>query len=71
MSGPGGDEAPETCLVPGCDQPALRHLALREAREAFADLPEGGRRRAPLCREHYRQWKKATKERRTLARLGR
>jgi hypothetical protein len=71
MSGPRGDEPPETCSVPACQQPALRHLALAEARQAFPDLPEGAGRRAPLCREHYRAWKKATKERRALARLGR
>jgi len=64
------DEGADACLVPGCGQPAARHLALSEARLAFEDLPEGGRR-APLCRVHYRVWKKATKERRTLDRLGR
>jgi hypothetical protein len=66
------DEPPaaETCLVPGCGGEAVRRLALAEARAVFADLPEKGRR-APLCREHYRAWKKATKERRKLDRLGR
>ena len=62
-------EAPERCLVPGCGGDAVRHLALAEARRAFANLPEKGRR-APLCRDHYKQWKKETKESRTLARLG-
>jgi hypothetical protein len=63
-------EAPEGCLVPGCTEEALRHLTLTEARRAFNNLPEKGRR-APLCRDHYRQWKKATKESRKLERLGR
>ncbi len=64
------EEAPETCLVPGCGEEALRHLALAEARRAFSSLPEKGRR-APLCRAHYKAWKKATKAERELSRLGR
>ena len=63
------EEAPEPCLVPGCGAPSVRHLALAEARRAFSDLPVKGRR-APLCREHYRAWKKATREARALDRLG-
>ncbi len=64
------EDEPERCLVPGCGAPADRHLALAEARKAFPDLPEKGRR-APLCREHYRSWKKATKDARKLDRLAR
>jgi len=63
-------ETPEPCVVRGCGAEAVRRLSLAEARQAFDDLPESGRR-APLCREHYRAWKKATKERRTLDRLAR
>jgi hypothetical protein len=57
----------EPCLLPGCGEVAVRHLSLAEARKAFTNLPETGRR-APLCREHYREWKKATKEARQLER---
>ena len=60
---------PEVCLVPGCGGTAVRHLALTEARKAFPNLPDRGRR-APLCRDHYKQWKKGTKEVRKLDRLG-
>ncbi len=70
MSG-GADEPPEeACIVPGCAGAPVRHLALAEARKAFDHLPEKGRR-APLCREHYRAWKKATREERKLDRLAR
>ncbi len=62
-------EGPEPCLVGGCGAPSARRLTLVEARRAFPDLPEKGRR-APLCRDHYRAWKKATKEARKLDRLG-
>jgi len=66
---PEPEEAPDRCAVPGCGEEAVRHLALAEARRAFADLPEGGRR-APLCRAHYREWKKQTREARKLDRLA-
>jgi hypothetical protein len=62
-------ESAEPCIVPGCGAPSVRHLSLTEARKAFERLPEKGRR-APLCRDHYREWKKSTKEARKLDRLG-
>ena len=67
-SGAGAEEQ-EPCLVPGCGGVAVRHLALAEARKAFSNLPEKGRR-APLCRDHYREWKKATKKARRLERAA-
>lgn len=64
-------EAPvERCAIAGCEEAPLRHLALAEARRAFPDLPDAGRH-APLCRPHYKEWKKRTKESRKLDRLGR
>ena len=66
---PDGPEA-ERCIVPECGEPAVRHLAFAEARKAFPQLGDEGRR-APLCKAHYKQWKKATKDARTLDRLGR
>lgn len=64
------DPAPEVeaCAIRGCGSPSARHLARSEARKAFPELSDEGRR-APLCAVHYREWKKATKERRTLDRL--
>jgi hypothetical protein len=61
-------EAPDRCVVEGCGGEALRSLARSEARKAFPTLPEAGRR-APLCREHYKQYKKATRKERELQRL--
>lgn len=74
MSGASGrpgreEEPPEPCVVPGCGEPSVRHLALAEARKGLANLPETGRR-APLCRAHYKEWKKATRESRKLDRLA-
>jgi hypothetical protein len=60
-------EEEEPCIVPGCGAPSARRLSLTEAKKAFSDLPDRGRR-APLCRKHYREWKKATKKSRELER---
>ncbi len=62
-------ETVEPCLVPGCGAESVRRLSLAEARKAFPQLPDKGRR-APLCRDHYREWKKSTKSARKLDRLG-
>ena len=61
--------ADDLCRIPGCGEPAARHLALAEARRAFEELPENGRS-APLCKAHYKAWKKATKKDRELDRLS-
>jgi hypothetical protein len=66
---PEDDAGAEPCLVPGCGAESVRRLTLAEARKAFPQLPEKGRR-APLCRDHYREWKKSTKAARKLDRLG-
>lgn len=58
----------EPCSVPGCSAESVRSLSVQEARKAISSVPEG--RRAHLCREHYRVWKKATKKDRELQRLG-
>jgi hypothetical protein len=70
MSADDDEPAPERCAIPECREAVARHLSLTEARRAFPELEERGRR-APLCRTHYKQWKKATKDARTLDRLGR
>ena len=70
MSASAEGERPDSCIVPGCTGQVVRRLSLAEAKRAFDNLPDKGRR-APLCREHYRTWKKATKESRALDRLGR
>jgi hypothetical protein len=62
--------AAESCSVPECQGEVVRHLAVAEARRAFEQIPEKGRS-APLCKPHYKEWKKATKKDRTLERLGR
>lgn len=62
-------EEAAACAIPGCGGPAVRSLARSEVRKAFPKLSEEGRR-APLCKAHYKEWKKATKEERELERLA-
>jgi hypothetical protein len=57
-----------TCAIAGCGEAALRSLSRVSVRKAFPDLSEDGRR-ASLCRAHYKQYKKATREERTFDRL--
>ncbi len=66
---PSANAEEEPCAVRNCGAPSVRHLALAEAKKVFTDLPDKGRR-APLCRDHYREWKKSTKESRKLDRLS-
>ncbi|MCI4319358.1 MAG: hypothetical protein L3K23_04390 [Thermoplasmata archaeon] len=61
-----GEAAP--CVVPGCGAEGARSIARTEIRKVFPDVEEQGRR-GPLCREHYRAWKKATRDARKLDRL--
>ncbi|MDE1822217.1 MAG: hypothetical protein KGJ23_12235 [Euryarchaeota archaeon] len=66
---PHAPAAAPKCSVPECSAESVRSIALAEAKKAFEKLPDG-ERRAHLCREHYRAWKKATKKDRDLQRLG-
>lgn len=63
-----GGSAQRTCGVSGCGEEAVRSLSYQKVKEALgADLEEG--RRAHLCREHYKAYKKATKVDRALDRI--
>lgn len=66
---PRSETPPEPCGVPGCASPSLRHLAAPAAHGAYPELPEKGHS-VPLCRTHYKEWKKKTKEARALDRLA-
>lgn len=58
-----------TCSVADCDQDALRSLPRRKVEKAVSELTLEEGRRAYLCREHYKKYKKATKQERTIDRL--
>ena len=52
------------CSVSGCEKDAVRSIAA--AKVTAAGLKIGAERRAYLCKEHYKEFKKATKKDRTL-----
>ena len=59
----------DQCAVSGCGKPSERHFARGKVEAALSNeriLPTAGS--AGLCREHYRAFKKATKEDRELDR---
>ena len=63
-----GDPDPGACDVAGCPNPPVRSIARVEARKAFPQMSDAGRR-ASLCREHYKLYKKATRKAHELDRL--
>lgn len=63
--------AKEVCAVAGCGQEAARSLPTKRIKEALPDLSLAAEtRRSHLCRDHYRQFRKKTKQERELERLG-
>jgi hypothetical protein len=52
------------CSVAGCSKDAVRSLSAE--RVLSAGLKVGSERRAYLCKEHYKEFKKATKEKQKL-----
>jgi hypothetical protein len=55
-----------TCTVKGCSNPAVRSLAAAKVSAAGLKIEKG--RRAYLCKEHYREYKKKTKKEKRLER---
>jgi len=57
----------EPCSAQGCKNQAERSISKNNM--SGSDLKIGGEgRRVYLCRDHYKQWKKATKDSRSLER---
>jgi hypothetical protein len=49
------------CSVEGCEQSAQRSMSGSKARMA-SDLVVDSDKRVYLCKTHYKEWKKATKD---------
>ncbi|KYH41353.1 MAG: hypothetical protein AYL33_004510 [Candidatus Bathyarchaeota archaeon B63] len=54
------------CSVDGCGREAVRSLSAASVEKAGLKIK--GARRAYLCRQHYKEYKKATKKEKTLER---
>ncbi len=55
------------CNVEGCDGTAVRSLNTKKVEDAGLRLNSTAKK-SGLCKEHYKEWKKATKEDRSLER---
>ena len=62
----------EECSVSGCHQPVKRSFSPKPVKAALPELTfkSSNAKRVRLCKEHYKDYKKATKEDRKLQRLG-
>ncbi len=49
------------CSVQGCEESAQRSMSSSKARMA-TDMAVNSGKRVYLCRAHYKEWKKSTKE---------
>ena len=56
-----------TCNVDGCENSAVRSLNTKKIEDAGLRLDSSGKK-SGLCKEHYKEWKKATKDDRSLER---
>ena len=55
------------CNVDGCENDAVRSLNTKKVEDAGLRLKASGKK-SGLCKEHYKEWKKATKDDRSLER---
>jgi hypothetical protein len=64
------DTAKDKCDVTNCDQDLKRAVSLKKLRKALPSLKiDKEAKRVHLCKEHYKEFKKATKTERKLERL--
>ena len=50
------------CSIQGCDQTAERSMSGTKARMATDLVVNSSNKRVYLCKSHYKEWKKATKQ---------
>ncbi|HAR95790.1 MAG TPA: hypothetical protein DCR97_07495 [Deltaproteobacteria bacterium] len=61
----------EKCDVSGCDCDSERSIPRKKVKDAMEWTLKGEDKSAHLCKAHYREFKKATKEERKLEALRR
>jgi hypothetical protein len=66
-----GEKPKQMCEVAGCNAESERSMSRKNVKEAMEWDLKGGDRNVGLCREHYREFKKATKDGRKLEMLRR
>lgn len=55
------------CNVTGCDKDGVRSLTTSKVEGTGLSIASGSKKTA-LCKEHYKEWKKATKQEREVER---
>jgi len=55
------------CNVTGCDKDGVRSLTTSKVKDAGLRISSSSKK-TPLCKEHYKEWKKATKQDRDVER---
>ena len=71
--GEGGADGKESvgCEVPKCEEEYTRSISFKKAKAAMNDWKlDDGPRRIHVCKDHYREFKKATKKDRNLDKAG-
>jgi hypothetical protein len=63
--------AEDKCGVAGCDQPAVKSYAREACENAGLKAADEKARRMHLCKEHNKQYKKATRTERKIEGMGR
>jgi len=61
----------EQCSVSDCSETAERSMSRKKVKEAMGWNMKGDDKRVGLCKTHYREFKKATKEERKIESLRR
>lgn len=56
----------EVCDVAGCDKQAERSINIKQAARSSLQLKSPGLRSVHLCKEHYKEYKKETKQDREI-----
>ena len=59
-----------SCAVKGCDKAPQRSQPRSRVAEALPELALEGGRSVKLCRDHYRAYRRASRETRRLDRMG-
>ncbi len=58
----------KSCSVPGCSEASFKTVPGGLAHKAFSSIDAKGK--VHLCKNHYKEYKKATKKDREMERLG-
>jgi len=64
-----GEKVERTCDVIGCTRTAERSISAKKVEKGGLKVEEG-RGKVHLCKEHYKEYKRATKSERKLESLG-